>query len=147
MAMLLSAMFSGPDYGWVIALLGFGGMVVGFVWLRRITGGEEDPDRSFYRYQGRRGGGSWIPGAPELPTWRWIVTRAALAVGIGAVVFAIAGPAALHRWDRVMDESFVVGVLAWIGAVVAATVGAAWIVRIVRRSPEDGAPPTWRYRD
>jgi hypothetical protein len=137
----------GPPWGEIVLGIAIVGMIVGFVWLRRITGGDEDPDRSFYRYQGRRGGGSWIPGAPEIPTWRWVVTRAAIAVGIGAVVFAITGPAALHRWDRVMDESFIVAVLAWIGAVVAATVGTALIVRIVRRSPEDGAPPTWRYRD
>lgn len=136
----------GPPWGEIVLGIAIVGFIVGFVWLRRITGGDEDPDHSFWRYQGRRDGGSWIPGAPELPTWRWVVTRGAIAIGIGAVALAIVGPAGLHHWERVLDESFVLAVLAWIGAVLAATVGAAWILRIARRGPDDGAPPTWRYR-
>lgn len=134
-------------WGALIAAGALIGLVAGLVWLRRVAGGDEDPDRSFWRYQGRRGGGSWIPDAPDLPTWRWLVTRGAIAFGIGAVVLAVVGPAGLQRWQGVLDQSFVLAAIAWIGAVAAATVGVAWIVRIARRSPEDGTPPTWRYRD
>ena len=148
MPMLFEAMFlapPGPDWGLVLAIACFGGLAVGLIWLRRIADGDEDPDRSFWRYQGQRGGGSAIPSAPELPTWRWLVTRVAILISIGAVLVAATGPLALRRWDRVLDESFVLAVLAWAGAVLASVVGTAWILRIARRDPEHDSPP-WRYR-
>ena len=134
-----------PPWGAIVAIVAFTGLVVGFFWIRRISGGDEDPDRSFWRYQGQRGGGSSIPSTPDLPAWRWLFTRGAVVFGIGAVAFAIAGPLVLRRWEGVL-EGGPPAVLVWLIGVAAAVVGTVWIIRIARRSPEDGAPP-WRYRD
>ena len=131
-----------PD-GAIVAIVAFTGLIVGFIWLRRITGGDEDPDRSFYRYQGRPGGGSWIPGTPELPTWRWVVTRLALVLGRASLMLAVI------LWVAQPMGPFA-GTMTWLPWAVGFSglvIGNVWLTRIARRSPEDGAPPTWRYRD
>jgi hypothetical protein len=55
--MLLGAMFLNPavPYLQLILLMIAGiGVVVGFIWIRRITKFDEDSDRSFFRYRRRR---------------------------------------------------------------------------------------------
>lgn len=137
----------GPPWGEIVAIVALTGMVVGFVWLRRITGGDEDPDRSFYRYQGRRGGGSWIPGAPELPTWRWVVTRIALVLARASLLLSVVLWVAQPAGTQAMFSGSDIAWLPWVVGFTGLVIGNVWMTRLARRSPEDGAPPTWRYRD
>ncbi len=57
----------GNDDGRWLFLLAAIGMLVGFAWVRRITSLGEDPDRSFSRLRGQRGGGSRTPGRARHP--------------------------------------------------------------------------------
>jgi hypothetical protein len=143
--MPMSAMSLGPDHTPIIAVLGFIGMFVGFLWVRRITGGTDELDRTSWRYQRRPFRGSWLPSMPELPTWGWLLTRGAMAIGLGAVLVATVGPFVLRRWQGAFEVGLP-AIVVWLVAVSAAVSGTVWIVRIARHSPEDGAGPTWRYR-
>jgi hypothetical protein len=82
---------------------------------------------------------------PELPTWGWLLTRGAMAIGLGAVLVATVGPFVLRRWQGAFEVGLP-AIVVWLVAVSAAVSGTVWIVRIARHSPEDGAGPTWRYR-
>jgi drug/metabolite transporter (DMT)-like permease len=148
--MLASAMFvnpEGPPAGAILGVAAAIGLVVGFIWLRRISSLGEDADRSFSRLSRQRGGGSRLPDVPdirEVPTLGWLVTRAAIMIGVGAIVFAALGPLVMRRWTPAWDGG-AIAALVWLAAIVAATVGTAWMIRIAVRTPEDGAPP-WRFR-
>ena len=122
-------------------------MIAGTLWLNRIGAGDDDPDRTFWRYQGKDRGSrlAWIPDGPEPPTGRWLATRAGMAFSAGAVVVALVGPLVMTRWERVLEDALVLAAPAWALAVVAAAVGSIWLVRIARRGPEDGPSP-WRHR-
>jgi hypothetical protein len=137
----------GAGYRDWLLLLAVVGMLVGFAWLHRIAGGNEDPDRSFSRLSGQRGGGSRLPdapGIPERPTWGWLLTRGAIAIGLGATLLAIGGPMVMRRWEPALELG-ATAVFVWMSAVATAVIGTAWMVRIARHGPEDGARP-WRHR-
>ena len=145
MAMLLSAMFIGPDYRWAIALLGFVGCCVGFLWMRHITRFDEDTDLSFWRYRGERTHVGLKPTSIRfsLPTRRWIVTRTELAIAFACLALTLAGPLVLPNWQIGVRAPFIE--LVWPGAIVSAAAGTAWMLRIARRGPEDGPSP-WPHR-
>jgi len=85
------------------------------------------------------------------PTWRWLATR--LELGLGAVclvigpvlVFVAPGSHAMFLSDPSFlgvplgDALLAMGCLGMI-------IGMLWMLRIARRSPEDGGPTIWRYR-
>ena len=135
---------SGNDYGRWLFLLAAAGMLVGFAWVHRITSAREDPDRSFSRLRGQRGGGSRLPDAPDVPTRGWLLTRAAILIGVGAVVFALVGPQVMRRWNPAFEAGGI-AIVMWMCAVLAAAVGTAWMIRIACRAPDDDAP-VWRSR-
>ena len=134
---------SGNDDGLVLFLLAAIGMLVGFVWVHRITSMGEDPDRSFSRLSGRVGG-SRLADLPDIPTRGWLLTRGAILIGVGAVAFALVGPQVMGRWDPAFEAGGI-AVVMWTFAVLAAAVGTAWMIRIAVRVPDDGAP-AWRSR-
>ena len=140
-AMMVSG---GNDVGLWLYLLAVIGMLVGFAWVHRITSIREDPDRSFSRLSGRRGGGSRMPDAPDIPTRGWLLTRGAILIGVGAVAFALIGPQVMGRWEPAFAAGGI-AVVMWIVAVLAAAVGTVWMVRIAVHGPDDGAP-AWRSR-
>ena len=109
-------------------------MLVGFAWVHRISSIREDPDRSFSRLSGQRGGGSRLPDAPDIPTRGWLLTRGAILIGVGAVAFAFFGPQVMRRWDPAFEAGGI-AVAMWIVAVLAAAVGTAWMIRIAVRAP------------
>ena len=111
------------------------GMVFGFVWIRRITAGEEDLGSSFWRSHPHGGRGSRLPFWPtdEQTTLRWFATRAWIAVALGTVVAAIAGPIVLTRWERPLEESAALAAAMWVAAIMAAVVGTWWMLRILAR--------------
>ena len=137
-------MYGGNGYWQLLLLITVIGFVVGVVWLRRIATLDEDPDRSFTRLSGRRGGGSRLPDAPGIPTGRWVLTRGAIVIGLGAIAFAVVGPQIMRRWNPAFEAGGI-AILLWSLAVLAAVVGTAWMIRIAVRGPEDGAPG-WRSR-
>ena len=79
--MLLNAVFLGPADGppFTAIVLGISavGMVVGFLWIRRIATGGEDLDSSFWRSHPHGGKGSRLPSwSGELPPLGWVAARA-----------------------------------------------------------------------
>jgi hypothetical protein len=134
----------GFNAGWWLFLIAAVGLLVGFVWLRRISSLDEDPDRSFTRLSGRRGGGSRLPDAPGIPTRGWLLTRGAIVIGLGAIAFAVVGPQVMRRWNPAFEAGGI-AILIWILAILAAVVGTGWMIRIAIRGPEDG-PQAWRSR-
>jgi hypothetical protein len=90
-------------FGSAIGTVAAIGFIVGLVWLRRIANLDEDPDRSFTRLSGRRGGGSRLPDAPGIPTGRWVLTRGAIVIGLGAIAFAVVGPQIMRRWNPAFE--------------------------------------------
>ena len=137
--MLLTAMMLNPDSGTpaqvILLAVAITGMTVGFLWIRRITGGEEDLESSFWRSHPHGGQGSRLPSWPgdEQTTLRWIATRAWIAVAIGSVVAAVAGPIVLTRWERPLEESATLAAALWVVAIMAAVVGTLWMLRILSR--------------
>jgi len=119
-------------------------MLVGFAWVHRISSIREDPDRSFSRLSGQRGGGSRLPDAPDVPTRGWLLTRGAILIGVGAVVFALVGPQVMRRWNPAFEAGGI-AIVMWMLAVLAAAVGTAWMIRIAIRAADDDAP-AWRSR-
>ena len=144
MAMFLNA--DGPSPLQWLLMVAAVGIVIGLIWLRRISSLGEDPDRSFSRLRSQHGGGSRLPDVPlpEVPTLGWVLTRGAIVIGACATVFAAIGPLVMGRWIPAWDAGVIAGAV-WLAAIAAATVGTAWMVRIAVRTPEDGAPP-WRFR-
>lgn len=74
----------------------------------------------------------------------WYATRLLLAIGLGAFLLTLAllllEPSFMGgRGRRMLDEPLV------LAGLVAAAVGLAWMIRILR-GPRD-EPPPWRYRD
>ena len=136
----------GPSPLQLLLIVAAVGIVIGFIWLRRISSLGEDPDRSFSRLRGQHGGGSRLPDVPlpKVPTLRWLLTRGAIAIGVGTMVFAAIGPLLMGRWIPGWDAG-VIAVAVWLAGIAAATIGTAWMVHIAVRTPEDGAPP-WRFR-
>ena len=147
--MLLNAMLlnpGGPPWGLIVAVIALIGITVGFLWIRRIAAGDEDPNASFWRSHPRGGHGSRLPAMPAIrrPTGGWLVTRGAIAFGVATIALAVIGPLVLRRWDRALDLG-PLAVVVWVAAIAAAMLGTAWMVRIALRGPDDGAAP-WRYR-
>ena len=147
--MILSAMFlnpGGPSWGLIVFVVAVVLMAIGFAWIWVISRMGEDPDRSFSRLRGQRGGGSRLPAMPALrrPTDGWLLTRGAIAFGVCAIAFAVLGPLVLRRWDRAFDLG-PLSIVVWFAAIGAAVLGTIWMIRIARRRPEDGAG-SWRYR-
>jgi hypothetical protein len=136
--------FTSNDYGrWLVVLAAIG-MLVGFAWVHRISSIREDPDRSFSRLSGQRGGGSRLPDAPDVPTRGWLLTRGAILIGVGSVVFALVGPQVMRRWNPAFEAGGI-AIVMWMLAVLAAAVGTAWMIRIAIRAADDDAP-AWRSR-
>lgn len=118
-------------------------MAIGIVWLRRIATLDDFSDRSFWRSQREGGWGSWLPTTPEIPTGRWVVTRAEMSIAVVALAAAVGGPIVLTRWDRPLALAPELAVVFWLVAVASAAAGTGWILRIARRGPEAG-PSAWR---
>jgi hypothetical protein len=137
-------MYGGDGYWQLLVLLPVIGLIVGFVWVRRITTLGEDPDRSFARFNERIGRRWWIPRARPVPTRGWMLTRGAILIGVGAVALALVGPQVFGNWN-LASEKRPLAILMWIAAILAAVGGTAWMIRIAVRGPEDGAPG-WRSR-
>jgi len=135
----------GGDGPWkLLFLIAAVGMLVGFAWLRRISTLDEDPDRSTFRMHRRGTGDSRFREPVEIPTLNWLLTRGAILLGAGTVAITLFGPLVLGGWSPLWDVG-PVAVVVWLTAIVAATIGTAWMIRIAARGPEDGAPP-WRSR-
>jgi hypothetical protein len=135
----------GPPWGAILFGIGVVGLVVAFLWVRRIAAGDEDPDASFWRSHPRGGRGSRVP-VPTIgnpPTWGWIVTRLQVVVAVGSVGIAVFGPMVLTRWARPINESAGLAAALWIVAILAALAGTFWILRIAYRGLEQG-PSWWR---
>jgi len=79
-----------------------------------------------------------------IPTGRWVLTRGAIVIGLGAIAFAVVGPQIMRRWNPAFEAGGI-AILIWTLAILAAVVGTAWMIRIAVRGPEDGAPG-WRSR-
>lgn len=142
-----------------IALVGF---VVGLIWLRRITGLDEDPGRSIFRYRDQgafRRLAELLDLAPNLRlpsltlpspirrrlTFRWLVTRLELVVGVLCVAIA-ASPIWLAGWlgrSGVMLSGSDWATLLVAAGTVGSMVGLAWMIRIAWR-PADPGPSIWR---
>ena len=119
----------------ILLAVGILGMAVGFLWIRRITSGEEDLGSSFWRSHPHGGQGSRLPFWPgnEQTTLHWFATRAWIAVALGSVVAAFAGPIVLTRWERPLEESAALAAALWVAAIIAAIVGTFWMLRILSR--------------
>src|SRR5262245_38943065 len=143
-------MHSGDSGYWagMLFLLAIVGIAAGSAWIWRIGAGDEDPNASFWRSHPRGGHGSRLrlPAVSDPPTWGWIVTRLEMAIAVGSVVAAIAGPALLTRWARPLEEHQGLATALWAIAIIAALVGATLILRIGLSDPEREAPP-WRLHD
>jgi hypothetical protein len=137
------------------------GLLVGLIWLHRITGLDADSGRSIFRY---REPGAFrrlaelldlvpslaLPSVPVLPTpirrrltIRWLVTRVELAVGVVGVAVA-ASPFWLtaYRSSPMLlgpDWSTILAIAGTVGAIV----GLAWLIRIAR-PPAEAGPTIWR---
>ena len=122
------------------------GLVVGMLWIRHISKLGEDPDLSFSRLTGWRGGGSSLPDITRFAdnTRGWYLTRGAIAIGVASVVIAVVGPLVLRRWDRAFDLG-PLAVAVWVTAIALAVIGTAWAIRIAMRAPDAGSTG-WRYR-
>jgi len=142
--MMVWAPLDSGGFGLAIGTVATIGFIVGSLWLRRIATLDEDPDRSFTRLSGRRGGGSRLPDAPGIPMRGWLLTRGAIVIGLGAIAFAVVAPQIMRRWNPAFEAGGI-AILLWILAILAAVVGTAWMIRIAVRGPEDGAPG-WRSR-
>ena len=149
-----------PILGLLLALSAVG-MVVGFIWLHRISGLDADPGRSIFRY---REPGTFrrlaelfdlvpslpLPSVPVLPlairrrlTIRWLMTRVELAMGVVAVAVA-ASPLWLtaHRSSPMIlgpDWSTILAIAGTVGTIV----GLVWMIRIARR-PAEAGQTIWR---
>jgi drug/metabolite transporter (DMT)-like permease len=119
----------------VLLAIALTGMAVGLVWIRRITAGDEDLGSSFWRSHPGGGQGSRLPSWPgdEQTTLHWVATRAWVAIGLGSVVAAVAGPIVLTRWERPLEESAALAAALWIAAIMAAITGTLWMLRILAR--------------
>jgi len=141
--MLLDAMFLNPDGSYTrfvplgIAALG---IVIGFIWLRRIAGPDPDKEPSFWRYRQvdkvhRSSKVHW------LPTPGWIATRLAMVVSIGVLAFVLLAPALLEAFGYAAAYA----PWLWFAAIGLASAGTFWIFRIAR-DPESETR-FWRYRE
>src|SRR4029079_1115628 len=125
----------GFNAGWWLILAAAVGLRVGFVWVRRITTLDEDPDRSFARFNERIGRRWWIPRARAVPTRGWTLTRGAILIGVGAIALALVGPQVFGNWN-LASEKGPLAILMWIAAILAAVGGTAWVLRIALRRAE-----------
>ncbi len=83
----------------------------------------------------------------------WWPTRILLAIGIGAVLLiglylvALGGPVVQGgNWSIELGPPHSWGPVGAIAAFLVPLVGLVWMIRIYR-SPLEGDPPPWRYRD
>lgn len=144
-----------------VAMAGVG-LLVGLIWIRRITGLGEDPGPSIFRDRDEGdlllaelrdltlGLSVPIPGGP-LPspirkrlTARWLVTRIELTVAMVSIVLAassfwLPGPLVSRP---MLNGSDLGGPLALVGTA-GCVVGLVWMIRIARR-PGDAGPTIWR---
>lgn len=134
-----------PSYDEILLVVVGLGMLAGLLWLRRITSLDDHTDRSFWRSRRERGWGSWLPDGPELPTRRWLVTRAEMTIAVVALGVALAAPFLLSRWERAFEfDAFVAGAL-WLVAVALAAVGTRRIL-MISRGDRDAGSSSWRSR-
>jgi hypothetical protein len=143
------------------------GMVVGLIWIHRITNLDEGSDRSIFRYRDQGALGHltelrdlvpslWLP-IPRLRvpmpirrrlTARWLVTRLELALGVLSVTVAVALSLLLMPTQRFPmfggpDWTSLLAIAGTAGCVV----GLVWMLRIAGRPAETG-PSIWRaHRD
>jgi drug/metabolite transporter (DMT)-like permease len=137
--MLLNAMFLNPD-GFqpqlLLLLIGASGLVIGFLWIRRITSPDEVPSTFRYRTDERLD--------EEWPTWRWSFTRGALTFArLSLIVSVLAffggrGPRAMVPGSEYLG-------IATLIALAGLVIGNIWLHRIAHADPEAG-PSWWRYR-
>ena len=142
--MFLEAMFLNPggfDSGPILFAIGMTGLIVGFVWMRRIAGDDPDKEPSFWRYR-KVEKVSRPSKVNRLPTPRWIATRLTMVVSVAVFAFVLLAPALLWANRGAVADA----PLFWIVAVALAAIGTTWIFRIARADPESGTK-TWRYRD
>jgi hypothetical protein len=132
-----------PSYNQLLVVVAGLAMLVGLLWLRRVTTLDDHSDRSFWRSHRERGWGSSLPGGPEPPTRGWVVTRAEMAIAVTGLAVAVVAPAVLTRWERAFAFDGRLAILLWVAAVALAAVGTRRIWRIARGDPDPG-PSTWR---
>lgn len=113
---------------WAVALIG---LVIGFLWIGRITDDRAFIGSSNWRY--RR-----VPRAKgEVPTPRWFATRLEMSIAILAFIAVLIAPA---TGFSELDP------LRWLFALALSGFGTIWIFRIARHDSEASTPP-WRYRE
>jgi hypothetical protein len=136
------------------------GMLVGLIWLHRITGLGADPGRSIFRYRDRDA--FWrltelldLMASLRLPslrvpkpirrrlTVRWLVTRLELALAVACLALA-ASPLWLSQ-AQMLPMAFGSDLALMLGAAGTAgcTIGLVWMIRIARRPAESGRT-IWR---
>jgi hypothetical protein len=115
------------------------GLVVGLLWIRRITRFDEGPSR--FRY--RRVHGIRHP-ARTGPTFRWVATRSGMAAGLAALilpaVLILFSPNQMHDDGSAPWASVLIG-SGWVGLII----GNLWLYRILRGDSDPDAR-AWRYR-
>jgi len=142
--MLFDAMFLDPpgfNRSFLAMAIAAIGLVVGFIWIRRITGPDPDKEPSFWRY--RRVDNVRRPSKVHwLPTPGWIATRLAMVVAVGVLLFVLLAPGLLEAFGNAVAYA----PWLWIAAIAMASAGTLWIFRIARANP-DSESRFWRYRD
>jgi hypothetical protein len=141
------------------------GLLVGLLWILRITNLDEGSDRSIFRYRDQGGlrrltelldlVPSLLTPIPSLRlpmpirrrlTARWLVTRLELALGVLSVIAAIALPLVVgpSQTPLMVDGPGWISLLTIVGTA-GCVVGLVWMLRIARRPAETG-PSIWRAR-
>jgi hypothetical protein len=133
--MLFGAMFLNPDginTSLVALAIAITGLIVGFAWIRRITGPDPDKEPTSWRY--RQVDRVRWPSNVKLPMPGWIATRLAMAVAAGVLVFAFA-----PRLVKALGFAIANAPWLWIVAIGLVSAGTLWIIRIARAAPEADA--------
>ncbi len=133
--MLFGAMFLYPDGinpNLIVLAVCVTGMIVGFAWIRRITGPDPDKEPSSWRY--RQFDKVRWPSNVKWPRPGWIATRLAMAVA-GVLVFALLAPRLLNAFVYAVANA----PWLWFVAIGLASAGTLWIIRIARAGTEADA--------
>jgi len=128
--MLFGAMFLNPDginASLIVLAVCVTGLIVGFAWIRRITGPDPDEEPSSWRYRQV----DKVRWPSNVPMPGWIATRLAMAVAAGVLVFVFA-----PRLLRVFVYAVANAPWLWFVAIGLASAGTLWILRIARADPE-----------
>lgn len=132
------------DFAWLWTVP-LAGAIVGILWIRRITGGYPDSERSFWRYREPTLRPAAEPGGRKGPTWGWIATRLQMAVAHAALVVAVG---VLMIQPQVFEPTFAgaqYGILVYSMGIAGLLIGNVWILTIAHRMPDRGGS-SWRYR-